>query len=218
MINGPFIEAFNNGNGHCLHLDKINLAPVLQCIEEALDTGALSIEITGLPLQKFTMKSNFCLIATQNKRTKFYRDKREFAGIKFLSKFQIVNFEEFTKDELLDISKEIKDNISENKDRVAMEDSDIEKLINFHLEMLKIKSNDFICFTLRQIYSYIEAFSKGEDIYNIIYNIYGNMHEQQQKFEETIKKFSKKQRLILIYLNIFQIALKLKLLKKYFNK
>ena len=126
MIYGPFIEAFNNGNGHCLHLDEINLAPVsvLQCIEEALDTGVLSIEITGLLLQKFIMKPNFCLIATQNKRTKFYRDKREFAGIKFLSKFQIVNFEEFTKDELLDISKGIRDNISENKDRVVMEDSE----------------------------------------------------------------------------------------------
>jgi hypothetical protein len=109
-----------------------------------LDTRVLSIEITGLPLQKFTVKPNFCLIVTQNKRTKFYRDKREFDVIKFLSKFQIVNSEEFAKDELLDISKEIRDNISENKDRVAMEDSDIKKLINFHLEWFKIKLNDFI--------------------------------------------------------------------------
>ena len=31
-----------------------------------------------------------------------------------------------------------------------MEDSDIEKLINFHLDWSKIKSNDFIFFTLRQ--------------------------------------------------------------------
>jgi midasin (ATPase involved in ribosome maturation) len=146
MIYGRFIEAFNSGNGYCLHLDEINLAPVsvLQCIEEALDTRVLSIEITGLPLQKFTVKPNFCLIVTQNKRTKFYRDKREFDVIKFLSKFQIVNSEEFAKDELLDISKEIRDNISENKDRVAMEDSDIKKLINFHLEWFKIKLNDFI--------------------------------------------------------------------------
>ena len=121
---------------------------VLQCIEETLDTGVLSVEITGLPLQKFIMKPNFCLIATQNKKLNFI-DKREFAGIKFLSKFQIINFEEFTKDELLDISKGIRDNISENKDRVAMKDSDIEKLINFHLEWSNIKSNNFICFTLR---------------------------------------------------------------------
>jgi len=196
MTYGPFIEAFSSGNGHCLHLDEINLAPVsvLQCIEEALDTGVLSIEITGLPLKEFTMKPNFCLIATQNKRTKFYKDKREFAGIKFLSKFQIVNFEEFTKDELLKISKGIRDNIFEKKDRF-MEDSYIEKLINFHLEWSKTKSNDFICFTLRQISSCIEAFSKiekEEEIYNIIYNIYGKTHEQQQKFEETIQKYFEK--------------------------
>ena len=91
MNHGPFIEAFSEGEGHCLLLDEINLAPisVLQCIEEAIDTGVLSIEITGLPLQKFEMKPNFCLIATQNKRTKFYKDKREPARIKFLSKFQI---------------------------------------------------------------------------------------------------------------------------------
>ena len=30
-----------------------------------------------------------------------------------------------------------------------MKDSDIEKLINFHLEWSNIKSNNFICFTLR---------------------------------------------------------------------
>ena len=194
MTYGPFIEAFNSGNGHCLHLDEINLAPVsvLQCIEEALDTGVLSIEITGLPLQKLFMKPNFCLIATQNKRTKYYKDKREFAGIKFLSKFQIVNFEEFSKDELLEISKGIRDNICEGEDRIVMKDDDIEKLIAFHLEWSKTKSNDYICFTLRQIYSCIEAFSKGEDMYNIIYNIYGKTHEQQHKFEEIIKKYFEK--------------------------
>jgi ABC-type multidrug transport system fused ATPase/permease subunit len=76
-----------------------------------------------------------------------------------------------------------------------MDDSYIEKLINFHLEWSKTNSNDFICFTLRQIFSSIEAFSKvekGEEIYNIIYNIYGKTHEQQQKFEKTIQKYFKK--------------------------
>ena len=118
MTYGPFIEAFSGG--HCLHLDEINLAPmsVLQCIEEALDTKVLSTEITGLPLQKFEMHPNFCLIATQNKRTKFYKDKRESAGIKFLSKFQIVYFEEYKEKELEKIAKGIRNNISEKKDRI----------------------------------------------------------------------------------------------------
>ena len=198
MTYGPFIEAFNSGNGHCLHLDEINLAPpsVLQCIEEALDTKVLSIEITGLPLQRFSMKPNFCLIATQNKRTKYYKDKRESAGIKFLSKFQIVNFEEFTKKELIKIEKGIRNNISENKNRVMMNDDEIDKLVNFHLEWSKSKENDFICFTLRQIQSCIEAFSKGENMYNIIYNVYDKTHDQQQKFEEIIHHyFAKNQKI-----------------------
>ena len=200
MNHGPFIEAFSEGEGHCLLLDEINLAPisVLQCIEEAIDTGVLSIEITGLPLQKFEMKPNFCLIATQNKRTKFYKDKRESAGIKFLSKFQIVNFEELGRDELITIAKGIRDNLSEEKkDGRIINDEDISKLIDFHIEWNKHEENDFICFTIRQIYSCIEAYFNGENIYNIIYNIYGKTHNQQEKFEKTIQKYFKKEEMIL---------------------
>ena len=75
---GPFIEAFENG--HCLLLDEINLASVslLQCIEQALDTGILSIDIPGLPLKKFKMHRNFCLIATQNpNKDHFFRKRNE---------------------------------------------------------------------------------------------------------------------------------------------
>jgi midasin (ATPase involved in ribosome maturation) len=218
MTYGPFIEAFRDG--HCLHLDEINLAPVsvLQCIEEALDTKVLIIEIIGLPLQKFVMHPNFCLIATQNRRTKLYKDKRESAGIKFLSKFQIVNFEEFTKDELIKIAKGMRDNIIEKKDRIAMDDNDITKLIDFHLELSKIKINDYISFTLRQIESCIEAFSKGENMYNIIYNVYGKIHQQQQKFEEMIlEKFDKK----VINKDLpaeFPTCFKTKSIQKFFNQ
>ena len=192
MIDGPFIEAFRDG--HCLHLDEINLAPVsvLQCIEEALDTKVLSIEITGLPLKSFPMHPNFCLIATQNRRTKYYKDKRESAGIKFLSKFQIVNFEEFKEEELEFIAKGLRNNISKKEGRTFMDDNNIKKLIKFHLEWSKEKKSDFIKFTLRQIESCIEAFSIGEKMYNIIYNIYGINHEQQNIFEKIIQKYFEK--------------------------
>lgn len=51
MNEGPFIKAFSEG--YCLLLDEINLASqsVLQCIEEALDSGVISIEIPGMPLK-----------------------------------------------------------------------------------------------------------------------------------------------------------------------
>ena len=199
MTYGPFIEAFSEGEGHCLLLDEINLAPisVLQCIEEAIDTGVLSIEITGLPLKKFIMKPNFCLIATQNRRTKFYKDKRESAGIKFLSKFQIVNFEELGREELIKIAKGIRNNLSEQNKGNVINDEEISKLVDFHIEWNKSKESDFICFTIRQINSCIEAYFTGENMYNIIYNIYGKTHDQLEKFENLIQKYFPKNDIIL---------------------
>ena len=219
---GPFIEAFSTGEGHCLLLDEINLAPisVLQCIEEAIDTGVLSIEITGLPLQKFNMKPNFCLIATQNKRTKFYKDKRESADIKFLSKFQIVNFEELSEKELIFIAQGIRNNLSEEKNGngIIMNDGDIEKLVKFHIEWNKSKENEFICFTLRQINSCIEAYYKGENMYNIIYNIYGKTHDQLEKFENTIQKYFPKNEMVLDLPKEFPNCFKTKSIQKVFQQ
>ena len=217
---GPFIEAFSTGEGHCLLLDEINLAPisVLQCIEEAIDTGILSIEITGLPLQEYKMKPNFCLIATQNKRTGFYKDKRESAGIKFLSKFQIVNFEEFSEHELIEIAKGLRDNLTNDKNGILLSDEDITKLVKFHLEWNKSKENDFICFTIRQINSCIEAYSRNADMYNIIYNIYGKTHDQLEKFEKTIQKYFPKKNMILDLPKEFPDCFKSKSLKKVFQQ
>ena len=197
MTEGPFIEAFSEGEGHCLLLDEINLAPasVLQCIEEAIDTGVLSIEINGLPLKRYEMKPDFCLIATQNKRTKFYKDKREMAGIKFLSKFQIVKFEELSELELKNIARGLRDNLKEKEKNngIIISEEEISNLVDFHIEWNKSKENDFICFTIRQIKSCIEAYFKGGNMYNIIYNIYGKTHKQNEALENLIieKKFEK---------------------------
>ena len=218
---GPFIEAFSSGEGHCLLLDEINLAPisVLQCIEEAIDTGVLSIEITGLPLKEYKMKPNFCLIATQNKRTKFYKDKRESAGIKFLSKFQIVNFEDLGREELISIAQGIRNNLSEeNKGGIIINNEDIEKLVDFHIEWNKSKENDFICFTIRQINSCIEAYMKGENMYDIIYNIYGKTHDQLEKFENIIQKYFPKNEMILDLPKEFPNCFKTKSIQKAFNQ
>ena len=222
FVNGPFIEAFNTGEGHCLLLDEINLAPVsvLQCIEEAIDTGVLSIEITGLPLQRFEMKPNFCLIATQNKRTKFYKDKREIAGIKFLSKFQIVQFEELGKAELERIAKGLRDNLKEKEGEkgIYISDDEISKLVDFHIEWNKSKENDFICFTIRQINSCIEAYLKGGNIYNIIYNIYGKTHDQLEKLEKIIQKYFPKNEIVLNLPKEFPKCFETKSIKKVFQQ
>ena len=49
-------------------MDEINLAPsnVLQCIQQSLDNGFLSVETNGRCLLKFNKNPNFALVAKQN--------------------------------------------------------------------------------------------------------------------------------------------------------
>ena len=107
---GPFIKAFSEG--HCLLLDEINLASpsLLQCIEEALDTKILSIEVPGLKLKTYNMHKNFCLISTQNPNRGNFIKKRNELKNKFLSRFQVVTFKEFNENELLEICEGIMNN------------------------------------------------------------------------------------------------------------
>ena len=92
IVDGGFIEAFRDG--YPLLLDEINLAPkdVLQSIEEALDSKILSIEIPGKPLQEIKAHPDFTLIATQNPNKGLFYGKRKDLGLKFLSRFQVIEF------------------------------------------------------------------------------------------------------------------------------
>ena len=102
-VDGPFIEAFRDG--YPLLLDEINLASkeVLQCIEESLDSKILSIEISGKPLQEIKAHPDFTLIATQNPNKGLFSGKRQDLGLKFLSRFQVIEFPELF-DELNEIA------------------------------------------------------------------------------------------------------------------
>ena len=66
IVDGPFLKAFKNGIP--LILDEINLASeeVLQCIEKALDTGEINMEVSGIGRIICKKKDGFCLIATKN--------------------------------------------------------------------------------------------------------------------------------------------------------
>ena len=101
---GHFLKAFKYG--HPLLLDEINLASqaVLQCIEEALDSEVISIEIPGFPLTIIKKHPDFSLIATQNPNKGLFANKRQNLGKKFMSKFQVITFPEFTEDELKKIA------------------------------------------------------------------------------------------------------------------
>ena len=82
--NGLFVDAYVNGK--IILFDEINLAPpnVLQCIQQSLDNGFLSVETNGRCLLKYEKNPNFAMVATQNP------NKGAFAGQSFikLSKLQ----------------------------------------------------------------------------------------------------------------------------------
>ena len=63
----------------------------------------LSIESFGKVLKKYLMHKNFVIIAIQIPNKGAITNKRKELGIGFLSRFQKINFPNFTKEELIDI-------------------------------------------------------------------------------------------------------------------
>jgi len=189
---GPFIKAFSKG--HCLLLDEINLAnpSILQCIEEALDTKVLSIEVPGLPLQQFHMHKNFCIVATQNPNKGHFLRKRNELKKQFLSRFQIITFNEFSQKELLEICKGLM-----NEEQYDNNRSIISDLIKFHLRWNnepEIKNN-IIYFTLREISLFIEALINEENIFSpheLILIIYGSKYPENKlsKLKKILNEYS----------------------------
>ena len=92
---------------HKILLDEINLdlREVLEYIQQALDSILLSVESSGKILKKYEMNKRFGIIATQNPNKGAFANKRKDLGIGFLSRFQKINFPNFTKQELIDITK-----------------------------------------------------------------------------------------------------------------
>jgi midasin (ATPase involved in ribosome maturation) len=101
-----FATAFQNGDW--LLLDEMNLAQdtVLQCIEQALDSGQLVVNDLsggegavdgGAPRDSkrtIKMNANFRLFATQNPNTGLFKGKREQLSQSLLSRFLPVTFNE----------------------------------------------------------------------------------------------------------------------------
>jgi len=190
---GLFIEAFEEG--YCLLLDEINLASkeVLQCIEDAIDSKVLSFQNNGevIPIK---MHPNFCLIATQNPNKGKFAGKRQELGLKFLSKFTIIEFPGFTEEELLEIANGLAEGFgyyNEKKD-IDKRKKIIEDLVSFHVEWSKNKliEDDIQCFTIREISASVKAISKGEDPFKVITIIYGARYLSKIKKEliATLKK------------------------------
>jgi len=186
-VDGPFIEAFRDG--YPLLLDEINLASkeVLQCIEESLDSKILSIEISGKPLQEIRAHPDFTLIATQNPNKGLFSGKRQDLGIKFLSRFQVIEFPELF-DELNEIAEglgvrfkylEENKNDEENEKKKKI----IQDIVSFHKEWSKNKiiEDDVQMLTVREIAAVIKALSDGMEPFETMLIIYGARYTKDKK-------------------------------------
>ena len=79
---GPFIDAYINGK--IILFDELNLAKsnMLQCIQQSLDNGYISVETHGICLLKKSRHKNFAIVATQNPNKGAFKGKRQELGNK----------------------------------------------------------------------------------------------------------------------------------------
>ena len=105
------------------------------------------------------------MIATQNQNKGFFENKRQNLGKKFMSKFQIIIFPEFSENELNQIAIGLANNFKFKGDKKILEE-----LIKFHKAWARYEDikDDVQCFTVRVI---AKAFSEGRNIYDTIMTI-----------------------------------------------
>ena len=180
MTMGPFINAFESG--YILLLDNINLANAncLKFIGDAIDSKKISVEMPGMPLKEIPMHREFRLIATQNPNKELFEQKRQDLDHDFLSRFQIVDFPSFDKDELIKIADGL-----EKSFNYDVSDKFIQDLIDFHMiwSSREDVKNDVQCFTIREIAATIHALSLGNNCYDTIMTIYGARYKKRKKNE-----------------------------------
>ena len=85
--NGPFVDAYINGK--IILFDEINLgtANVLQCEQQSLENGFLSVETNARYFLKYEKNKDFSSVVTQNPNKDAFAGKRQELGPKFLSRF-----------------------------------------------------------------------------------------------------------------------------------
>ena len=185
---GQFFRAYTKG--HKILLDEINLAPreVLECIQQALDSKILSVESSGKVLKKYKMHKNFGIIATQNPNKGAFANKRQELGIGFLSRFQKINFPNFSRNELIDIAKGLaKQNTYEGNEDILTD------IVSFHMDWQEETNlvDDVQCFTIREIEGIIRALAQKKNIYDTIMTVYGARYPKKLRaqLKQKLKKY-----------------------------
>jgi len=191
--NSQFLDAYINGK--ILLLDEINLASakVLQCIQQSLDNGYISVETSGRGLIKYMKHENFSLVATQNPNKDAYLGKRQELTPEFLSRFQKIYCEEIEINEMKEISFGIAKNLGYINDKNESEFKEKRELIydivQLHYEWSKQNEskNDVKCFTIREIETVIEALKENNNIYDTLMTVYGGRYPKEKKNDLILK-------------------------------
>ena len=217
---GPFIDAYVNGK--TILFDELNLAEsnVLQCIQQPLDNGYISVETNGNCLLKKPKHKNFAIVGTQNPNKGAFIGKRQELGSEFLSRFQKIVFPDITEEEMITIAKGIAKNGGYLRKKKKGNDEEeegnedvkgyknkkklIENIVKFHFKWASRMKNeknesqdDIQCFTIREIESVIDCLcNNGYPIYNIMMTIYGGRFrkETKQKLKEELSKYDIKKK------------------------
>ena len=185
---GPLLHCIKYGK--CCIFDEINLVSpsVLHCMEDCLNSRKLTVNLPGLKFEEINMSKNFCLIATQNPNTEEFKDKRNELTQKFLSNFQVIKFDKFTKEEIKTIAFGLAEQFDlkncKNEAIKKNEKQIIEELTDFHNEWSEIAFNQVEnkqIYTIREISASLDAFKNGENIYDTIMIIYGARYENETK-------------------------------------
>ena len=182
IIEGEFFRAFKEGIP--LILDEINLASpeVLQCIEDALDSQTINIEIPSIGHIEQKIKDGFCLIATQNPNKDNYANKRQYLSQSFLSHFQTLKFPSFEFDELKEIANELFKSFNNNSSGNKKDKQFITDLLDFHNKWVSEQEvkNDIVCFTIREIKACIQSYVEEQNTngFKIVRVIYGSRYEK----------------------------------------
>ena len=195
IIDGPFLKAFKEGIP--LILDEINLASeeVLQCIEEALDSGEINMEISGIGHVSCKKGEGFCLIATQNPNSDNYLNKRQYLSKSFLSHFQIIKFPSFEINELEEIANQMFKSFNNSKEGDEKDKKFISDLIKFHKEWTtkEERKAEIACFTIREIVATVKAYiDEGKkNPFKIVKVIYASRYPSSIKKEllKLLEKF-----------------------------
>ena len=148
----------------------------------------MNVESSGKVLKKYKMHKNFGIIATQNPNKGAFANKRQELGIGFLSRFQKINFPNFSRNELIDIEKGLDKQSNYGGNEVILIG-----IVSFHMD-LQEKTNlvdDVQCFTIREIEGIIRALAQKKNIYDTIMTVYGARYPKKLRaqLKQKLKKY-----------------------------